>query len=400
MKPRVLFVSRGPYELPLDDGLRRKWDALREVVDFRVLAVGVGSGPNGDFRLLHPTRVLDGPAFYARLPFRVAAELRRFEPHVVVAQGAHETAAVLAARRAVGSKARVIADVHGDWRAPTRLYGSRLRGMLSPLADRVAESALRHVDAVRTVSDYTTGLVRRLGVDPADEFPAYMDFTCFLASKPVPLPERPQVLFVGVLERYKNVDGLAKAWRKVAPRIPGAHLRVVGRGTLSWPVMQLVADLPEQTTWTSRLAQPEIAAALDESTLLVLPSRSEGMGRVVVEAFCRGRGVVGSRVGGIPDLVEHDASGLLIEPGDTDALAEALFRVLSDRPLAERLGAGAYAQAPLWTISPAQFADRIAALAQRVLGAACGAASGRASLTRASVCADRPETKSSPQNDV
>jgi glycosyltransferase involved in cell wall biosynthesis len=111
-----------------------------------------------------------------------------------------------------------------------------------------------------------------------------------------------------------------------------------------------------------------VAEALDSSTVLVLPSRSEGMGRVVVEAFCRGRGVVGSRVGGIPDLVEDGVNGLLVEPGDVDALAEALARVLSDRPLADRLGRGAQASAELWTSAPDEFARRIRALVERVAG--------------------------------
>ena len=55
------------------------------------------------------------------------------------------------------------------------------------------------------------------------------------------------------------------------------------------------------------------------------------MGRVLVEAFCRGRGVVGTRVGGIPDLVTDGENGLLVEPGDAAALADALVRVLADR---------------------------------------------------------------------
>jgi glycosyltransferase involved in cell wall biosynthesis len=173
---------------------------------------------------------------------------------------------------------------------------------------------------------------------------------------------------VGVLERYKNVDGLADAWRLAAPRVPEARLRLVGTGALQPVVERLVRDLPEQTAWTPSLAQPQVAAALDESTCLVLPSRSEGMGRVVIEAFCRGRGVVGSRVGGIPDLVEDGVNGLLVDPGDPEALAEALVRVLSDRALAEGLGRNAHASADLWTISPEEFARRLRALVERVAG--------------------------------
>jgi glycosyltransferase involved in cell wall biosynthesis len=365
VKPRVLFVSRR-VELPLAPSLGRKWDAIAETLDYRVLAAG--SGGNGSFHLSRELPALDGPLFFAALPVRIARELRDFRPHAVLAQGAHETAAALAARKLARVNTAVIADLHGDWQAPTRLYGSRLRSALNPVADRVAVTALRSADGIRTVTGYTTGLVRELGLEPADEFPAYMDFDSFLQEPPRPLPERPQALFVGVLERYKNVDGLAEAWRRAAPRVPDARLRLVGAGTLQPVVERLVRDLPEQTSWSERLSQHDVSAALDESTLLVLPSRSEGMGRVIVEAFCRSRPVVASRVGGIPDLVDDGVNGLLVEPGDTHALADALVRVLTERGLAERLAAGAQASAGLWTISPGEFAARLRALVERITG--------------------------------
>jgi glycosyltransferase involved in cell wall biosynthesis len=360
VKPRVLFVSRR-VELPLAPSLERKWDAIGAELDYRVLAAG--GGVNGAFHLARELPALDGPAFFAALPVRIARQLRDFRPHAVLAQGAHETAAALSARKLARVDTAVIADLHGDWRAPTRLYGSRLRGLLNPLADRVALAALRKADGIRTVTGYTTGLVRELGLEPADEFPAYMDFDSFLQSPPLPLPQHhPQALFVGVLERYKNVDGLGEAWRRAASRVPGARLRIVGSGTLRPVVERLARELPEQVAWSERLTQPEVSAALDESTLLVLPSRSEGMGRVVIEAFCRARPVVGSRVGGIPDLVQDGVNGLLVEPGDADALANALERLLTDGELAERLAAGAHASAGLWTISPEEFAARLRSL--------------------------------------
>jgi glycosyltransferase involved in cell wall biosynthesis len=366
VKPRVLLVARTRYRLPLEPSLARKFDALAEEVDYRVLA----TGPGGDerFRLAPELPVLDGAAFYAALPVRIARELRSFRPHAVLAQGTHETAAALAARRLARSDARVILDVHGDWRAPTRLYGSPLRGLLSPLADRASDAALRGADGVRTVTAYTTQLVRDQGVEPTEEFPAFMDLDPFTAAPPEPLPERPLALFVGVLERYKNVDGLADAWRRAAPRIPEATLHLVGSGAEERLVRRLVADLPGQTRWTPELPPAGVVAALDQATALVLPSRSEGMGRVVVEAFCRGRPVVGSRVGGIPDLVEDGENGVLVSPGDTDALTEALVRILGDRALAERLGAGARASAAGWRTGPEEFARRLRELVERVAG--------------------------------
>jgi len=365
VRPRVLFVSRR-VELLLAPSLARKWDAIGEQLDFRVLAGG--NGGNGTFRLARELPALDGPAFFVALPVRIARVLRDFRPHAVLAQGAHETAAALSARRLARTDTAVIADLHGDWRAPTRLYGSRLRTILNPVADRVAVAALRNADGVRTVTGYTTGLVRELGLEPADEFPAYMDFDSFLQDPPAPLPQRPQALFVGVLERYKNVDGLAEAWRRAAPQLPEARLKLVGSGGLQPVVEELVRDFPEQVSWTERLSQREISTAFDASTFLLLPSRSEGMGRVIVEAFCRARPVLASRVGGIPDLVEDGSNGLLVEPGDTNGLVDAILRLVEDRALAELLSAGAQASAGLWTISPEEFAGRLRAMVERITG--------------------------------
>jgi glycosyltransferase involved in cell wall biosynthesis len=248
------------------------------------------------------------------------------------------------------------------------LYGSPRRKALAPLADALAHYGLRKSDGVRTISAYTSGLVREAGVEPTSEFAAFMDLEPFLEPEPVPLPDRPAALFIGVLERYKAVDVLADAWRLAAPRLPDASLYLVGRGTLREVPERLVAELPTQTSWRESISTPEVARALDAATVLVLPSRSEGLGRVVIEAFCRGRGVVGTRVGGIPDLVEERRTGLLVPPEDPHALAAALVRVLSDRALAERLGTSARAAVEPWLATPEEYARRIRELVETVSG--------------------------------
>ncbi len=368
MRPRLLLVGRDRYSLPVDEARRRKLAALRDMFDLRVIArAAAGRGGDDDVLSLLPSLgPVDGPAFYLRLPLAVARELRRRPPDAVVVQGAHETALALLGRALARSRAPVVLDLHGDWRAPTRLYGSVARRLLDPVADRVALWALRRADAVRTVSSYTSGLVRALGREPAAEFPAYMDFACFTDRPPLPLPEAPRALFVGVLERYKDVDGLAAAWRQVAARLPEATLHVVGKGSRARVVRRLAGDLPGRVRWSPALAPAEVARALDEARVLVLPSRSEGMGRVLVEAFCRGRPVVATRVGGIPDVVSDGVEGLLVPARDPDALAEAIIRLLGDRELAERLAAGAAASAGRWIVSPEEFARRLLALVETV----------------------------------
>lgn len=360
MKPRVLFVGRTRYQVPLSESLRRKFDALAQEVEAHVLACSTGE-PHRDetFTLARRLPVLDGAAFWALLPLRVARELRRRKPEAVLAQSPYDAAAALAGRALARSETRVVVDVHGDWRTATRLYGSPLRRLLSPLGDRISLMALRRADAVRAVSGYTERLVREVGLEPAGSFPAFMDLDPFLAEAPAPLPKRPLALFVGVLEPYKGIDVLLEAWRLAAVRVPDARLRIVGSGSRAF----MVEDL--RVSWDRSLAPAQVASALDQSTVLVLPSRSEGMGRVVVEAQCRGRAVIGSRVGGIPDLVLDGQNGLLVEREDAAALAEALVRVLSDRELATKLGAAARESVNLG--SPEEYAYQLRLLVDRTL---------------------------------
>ena len=360
----MLFVGRTRYRLPLAPGPARKWEALGRELDVRVVGTAAPDSAPGDgtFRLVPRRRVLDGPRFWAGLPVRVAREIRGFRPEAIVTQTAYEAAAALAARRLTRSDARVVLEVHGDWRTSTRLYGSPARRALGGLGDRIAAWAVRRADVVRTVSPFTSSLVRELGVEPAATFPAYMHLEPFVERPPAPLPEQPVALFVGVLEAYKNVDGLAAAWRLAAPRAPDATLRIVGRGTRTAVVESVVHDLPAQTRWDKRLSADEVVRALDDATVLVLPSRSEGMGRVLVEAFCRGRGVVGTRAGSIPDLVEDGVNGLLVEPDDEAALADAIVRVLIEPGLAERLGEAARERAASWLQTPDEYAARVRAL--------------------------------------
>ena len=364
------MVGRSRYSLPLSPSLEQKFAALGSELDVRVVASssgGAGSDPRFSLvRSIRP-RALDGVAFYARLPFLVARELRSYRPDAVLAQGAQEAALVVLGRKLARVPTRVVADIHGDPAAPMRLYGSPSRKAVAPLADALARYGVRSCDGVRTISAYTAGVVRRAGAEPTAEFAAFVDLEPFLESPPVPLPERPVALFVGVLERYKAVDVLVEAWRRAAPLVPGAILHVVGRGALCPVVEELLRDLPERSRWDERLTTPEVARALDQATVLVLPSRSEGLGRVVVEAFCRGRGVVASNVGGIPDIVEDGVNGLLLPPGDPDALADALVRALTDRALAERLGEAARDAVQPWLATPEEYARRIRKLVDEVV---------------------------------
>jgi len=366
--PRVLMVGRTRYTLPLPEWLGRKFEALERQLDYRVLASAEegSTTENERFRLVAPSRPrqLDGVLFYLRFPFHVRRQIKEFRPEAIIAESPYTAAAAIVGRWLVrGPKPQVVVEVHGDWRTATRLYGSPARKLLNPLADAVSRFAVRRSDAVRALSRYTESLVEEVrGIPVTASFEAYMDLSAFTAKEVQPLPERPTALFVGMLEAYKNIDGLAAAWRRVAADLPEARLVIVGKGARHEVVERLVADLPAQVEWIEQILPAEVATQMDAATVLVLPSRSEGLGRVVIEAFARGRGLVASRVGGIPDVARDGQEALLVEPGDVDELAGALRRVLSDGELAARLGAAALVRYRSWHTTPAEYAVRVRSL--------------------------------------
>jgi glycogen synthase len=369
-KPRVLFVGRNRLTLPLPVWLAPKWDALAAELDFRLLGTSANgrAADDGRFALERPARRADGLRFYLRLPARIRREIRSFEPDALVAGDPFVGAASLAARALSGRRPRVIVEVHGDWRTFARLYGSTSRGLVARPVEWLAARTLRRADATRALSGFTSGLVEReRGVPATRTFATYTDLSAFTASPTTALPERPVALFVGALERYKNVDGLAAAWRRVAERVPDARLVVVGKGSRPEPIERLARELPDHVEHVPELTPQEVSARLDEATLLVLPSWPEGLGRVVIEAFARGRGVVATDAGGIPDLVTDGVEGLLVPPGDTDALVEALVSVLTDRGLAERLGAAAAQRYERWHTTPERFAAELRELVDAAL---------------------------------
>jgi glycosyltransferase involved in cell wall biosynthesis len=376
-QPRVLFVGRARYRLPLPAWLAKKWDALEHELDYRLLGSAERGSPlvSERFRLAAPlrSRVLDAPLFYARLPFRIRNQIKEFAPEVIVAGDPYVGAAALLGRRLARSDARLIVEVHGDWRTFTRGYGSGARRLFSPGADFVSRYAVRHADATRALSGFTSGLIESVRGRPATAaFPTYSDLSAFTEHPVAPLPDRPVAVFIAALEAYKNVDGLAAAWRRVAATVPDARLVIIGKGSKRDVVDGLVRELPLQVVHYPELLPTEVAAQLDTATLLVLPSWPEGLGRVVIEAFARGRGVIATGAGGVLDLVTDGEEGLLIPPADTDGLVAALERVLTDRGLAERFGAAAHARYPDWHSTPELFASQMRDLVDRVIAGADG----------------------------
>jgi glycosyltransferase involved in cell wall biosynthesis len=150
------------------------------------------------------------------------------------------------------------------------------------------------------------------------------------------------VLFVGRLSRRKAPTLLLEAVIRVQQRGIPARLAFVGDGPELERCRRMVVRAAEGTvTFLGVLDATGVGRAFARSRVLALPSSSEGFGRVLVEAASWGLPVVASNVDGVPEIVVDGVTGFLVPPNDSDALSDALARLLSDAELCASMGEAA-----------------------------------------------------------
>ena len=150
----------------------------------------------------------------------------------------------------------------------------------------------------------------------------------------------PVIGCVGRLIDIKGQDILLKALSRLEEKHSDAVVLLVGDGTRRERLEKLARELGVEsrvvfTGW--RTDACSLTAAAD---VLVQPSREEALGLTLLEGMSLGTTVIGSRAGGIPEVIDHETGGLLVEVDDPDGLASALDRLLSDSALREQLAAG------------------------------------------------------------
>jgi rhamnosyl/mannosyltransferase len=213
-------------------------------------------------------------------------------------------------------------------------------------ARRIIASAEENVTSSPVLSRYRDRVtVIPYGVD-ASAFTLTADEALATAQRRA-LATQPLVLFVGVLRPYKGLDVLLRAMARVP-----AQLVVVGRGPARFALMGLAARLgiSDRVSFLGEVSDSERRILLHASDVFALPSidRRESFGIAQLEAMACGKPVVASDLPtGVRFVNRHQMTGLLVPPGDSDALAEALHRLLSDERLRTTLGNAAKRRAEL-----------------------------------------------------
>jgi glycosyltransferase involved in cell wall biosynthesis len=196
-----------------------------------------------------------------------------------------------------------------------QLWGTDVE--LARRARWLARRVLRRARIVVCASQELAAAARELGAGDVRVIPNGIDVPDTVADPEEP----PHVLFAGRLSKEKGVRELVAATR-------GMPLVVAGDGPLRDEVRGGLGMVPHD----------ELLRLYERAAVVVCPSHREGYGVVCAEAMAYGRPVVASAVGGLRDLVVDDETGILVPPGDVEALRNALERLLHDPALRRRLG--------------------------------------------------------------
>jgi len=361
-------------------------------------------------RAVLPPRVLRSPLFALWAGLQVARIARAEGAQVLHAQNKHMLLPGIIARALVrvplvltirdGSliDAAPMCLHHGDRRPPDcgvrklwrecseeyfTLYAAgrrrRLRVKLGFLAGwrdaSFKQRFLKRLDAVVGVSDGILDIYRRSGllkgvrrvrtiytIPPM--LPPVSDERAAAVRRAYGLAGRPVILYVGKLSPGKGTPDVVAAATRVVGTVPEAMFVVVGDGELAGagavPSIRRLGPLPNA----------EVLALYAAADMVVAPSViPDSLSRVIVEAMTAGKPVIGTRVGGTPELIEDGVTGLLVERGDPDGLARAITRLLGDEPLRRALGTRARRHIER-RLDPETSVDRMLALYREVRGEA------------------------------
>lgn len=327
--------------------------------EVRVVAPHVrGSAPNEIVDGVRVSRFRYAPEPLERVGYRGDLHRRSpFTPLVALGVPAFLGAFALAVRRAVRRFRPTL--VHAHWWVPGGLLAAL--GGAEPLVVTCHGSDIRLLDdspawrgaagRVFARAARVTAVSRFLLGDLERTFPALgtrltvtpmpVDVAHFAAGRTAARRDPPRLLYAGNLLASKGVDDLVDAYALLRARGVRCRLKLLGEGPHA-PALRARAEahgLAGEIDWSAFVPQTAMPAEYGASTVTVLPTRGrhEGLGLTLVEALLAGSAVVGTRVGGIPEVVEDGETGLLVPPAAPAALADALARLLDDAALRERL---------------------------------------------------------------
>lgn len=238
--------------------------------------------------------------------------------------------------------AKLIVEVNTDNISAMKLTGTtwfkRLKNSLVPMVMRFIFS---RADAVKFVNAI---LLNKLTSSFDLSGKVVRNFFDFVPSSVFSrhAPEVPPYIFLaGGPYQIKGVDVLIRAFNLISRDFPGVRLKIIGHCANLSPYRELAGNNPA-IEFNKGVPYSDIIPQFEGCLFFVLPSRSEGLPRAIIDAMSAGKAVIGSRVGGIPELIQDGVNGYLFESDNHEMLAEKMRVLLKDENLRQEMGAAGY----------------------------------------------------------
>ncbi len=231
---------------------------------------------------------------------------------------------------------KVATEVNGDfsaWENYCEVKNKRLRAFKRKMYMAVEKFVLTRTNGFKLLYPTQVDFCKKSVVNKVSHvFPAYIDLSPFKN-----LGEEKYILFAGFPFHVKGLDRLIPAFKSVARDFPDWSLIIIGWFPDTTELDEYIGD-HEQISYHPPVHHKEMPEYIGRCGFLVLPSRTETMGRVLLEAMAAGKPRLASNVGGIPSTIEHGVDGLLFESGDVSQLAEYMKALMSNQDLRSKMG--------------------------------------------------------------
>lgn len=265
-----------------------------------------------------------------RLRRQVAELLRAFDPEV--GHVYHSGPGVYFYLQAPAARGLPLVMTLHQTYVPELLEPDSLRGRL-----------LRRARWVTACSDSVLQVTRRQLPEIGARSSVVLNSLNMPGALPTALPyDPPRLLCVGRLLPQKGFDLALRAWARLDGRLSGGRLVIAGDGPARADLQQLATDLGlHSVEFLGWVAPDDIPDLLNTATLVIMPSRIEPLGLVAVQTAQMARPIIATRVDGLPEVVTHGQTGLLVEPDDVDGLAQAIRYMLEHPSIAIAMGEAA-----------------------------------------------------------
>jgi glycosyltransferase involved in cell wall biosynthesis len=266
--------------------------------------------------------------------------LRQIQPDLVHGQGTERDCAICA----VFSGFPNVLTLHGNMRLIAKLNGARPFSYLW-LAARLERFVLPRTDGVACITSYTRNAVKDL-VPRTWVLPNAVDKSFFDVQAAPDASAPPAGLCVGAICARKNQNAFIRA---LDPLAREKKFKIIFAGQPAQDAYggefhQLIRERP----WCEHIGfinREQLKDRLKQASFVVLPTREDNCPMVVLEAMAAGVPVLASNVGGVPDLIEPEKTGLFCEPSRPESFREGIEKLLSDRPWAQQLAKAARTEA-------------------------------------------------------